>query len=158
MTPPVTPPLCDRARSWAAVAPDGELSELEGTLLRSHLARCGSCSRFASDVAAIADALRAASLEPLSRPLTIPTWQRRRALARLRTIGSAAAVGVMALGIASRAPVANSDRKPVEPPQVGGFSGDQAELQLLRRERREANADAEALRNISARRFGDRPA
>ena len=157
MTPPVTPPICDRSRSWAALAPDGELSELEGTLLRSHLARCGCCSRFASDVAAIADALRAASFEPLSRPLTIPTWQRRRALARLRTIGSAAAVAVMALGIASRAPVANNDRKPVQPPQVAGFSDDQAELQLLRRERRGTVAVAEALRN-TARHFGDRPA
>ena len=124
MTPPVTPPLCDRARSWAALAPDGELSQLEGTLLRSHLGRCGSCSRFASDVAAIADVLGAAS---------------------------------MALGIASRAPVANSDRKPVQPPQVAGFSDDQAELQLLRRERRGAVAVTDALRNI-ARRFGDRPA
>jgi len=83
---------------------------------------------------------------------------RRRALARLRGIGAAAAVAVMALGIASRAPVASSDRKPVQPARVVDFSGDQAELQLLRRERREANAYSEALRNVSARRFGDRPA
>jgi hypothetical protein len=138
--------------------PDGELSELEGTLLRVHLTRCGSCGRFAEDVAGLTDALRAASFEPLSQPVAIPTWRRRRALARLRSIGAAAAVAVMALGIASRAPVANSDPKPVEPARVFDFSGDQAELQLLRRERRAANADTEALRNISARRFGDRPA
>ena len=137
--------------------PDGELSELEGTLLRAHLARCGSCSRFAGDVAGITDALRAASFEQLSQPVTIPMW-RRRALARLRTIGAAAAVAAMALGIASRAPVASSDRVPVQPARVVGFSDDQAELQLLRRERREANEYAEMLRNISPRRFGDRPA
>ena len=53
---------------------------------------------------------------------------------------------------------ASSDRTPVQPARAVGFSGDQAELQLLRRERREANAYAEALRNMSPRRFGDRPA
>ena len=157
MTPPVTPPLCDRARSWAALVPDGELSELEGTLLRAHLARCGPCSRFAGDVAGITDALRAAPFERLSQPLAIPMW-RRRALARLRGVGAAAAVAVMALGIASRAPVASSDRTPVQPARVADFSDDQAELQLLRRDRREASAYSARLRNMSARRFGDRPA
>jgi hypothetical protein len=137
--------------------PDGELSELEETLLRAHLTRCGSCSRFAEDVVAGTEALRSASLESLSRPVAIPMWRRRRALARLRSAGAAAAVALMALGIASRAPVARTDREPVQPSRVVGLSGDQAELQLLRRERRAANTDVEALRNISARRFGDRP-
>ena len=158
MTPPATHPVCDRARSWAALAPDDELSELEATLLRAHLVRCDSCSRFAVDVAAIATALRAASLEPLSRPVALPRWRRRRALARLRTVGAAAAVAVMALGIASRAPLENSDRKPAPLPRVADLSGDQAELQLLRRERRAEIAAADALRNLSARHFGDQPA
>jgi predicted anti-sigma-YlaC factor YlaD len=157
LTLPPTP-LCDRARSWAALAPDGELSELEGTLLRSHLARCGSCSRFAADAASVAEALRTAPLEPLPRPVAIQTWRRRRALARLRTVGAAAAVALMALGIASRAPVTNTGRTPVQPTRVVDFSGAQAELQLLRREQRAAKADVHALRNISARRFGDQPA
>ena len=39
--------LCDRARAWAALAPDGELSELERKLLDAHVVRCGACSRFA---------------------------------------------------------------------------------------------------------------
>lgn len=155
--PPATHPVCDRARSWAALAPDGELSELEGTLLRAHLAGCGSCSRFAVDVAAHAAALRSAPLEPLSRPVAVPTWRRRRALARLRTVGAAAAVAAMALGVASHAPRPNGDRKPVQLSRVLNFSGDQAELQMLRRELRNVIADAEALRR-HARHFGDQPA
>ncbi len=157
MTPP-PPPLCDRARSWAALAPDGELSELEATLLRAHLARCGSCSRFAADVAAITTVLRNASLEPLSHPIAIPVWLRRRALARLRTVGAAAAVAVMALGIASRSPEPYSDRRPAEPTPVADVADEQAELRLLRRERNEATAFPEALQNMPVRHFGYRPA
>ena len=60
--------LCDRARAWAALAPDGELSELERKLLGSHLDRCDACADFAVRVAAVAAELRAASLQPLPRP------------------------------------------------------------------------------------------
>ena len=156
MTPTAATHLCDRARSWAALAPDDELSELERTLLRSHLARCGSCSRFAADVAVIATQLRAASLEPLSRPIAVPTWRRRRVLARIGAVGAAAAVAVMALGIASRAPLANTDRRPVQVPQVTDFAGDQAELQLLRNEQRQASTEAFGQR--PTKRFGNQPA
>jgi hypothetical protein len=156
LTPPATHLLCDRARSWAAQAPDGELSELERTLLRAHLAACGSCSRFAADVAEIATTLRKASFEPLSRPVAIPTWRRRLALARLGTVGAAAAVALMAVGIASRGQLVNSDRKPAQLPRVAGFSDDQAELQLLHSERRRATAQAFPARD--AKHFGNRPA
>ena len=161
MTPSATQPLCDRARSWAALAPDDELSELEGQLLDAHLARCSACSRFAVEVAAVATRLRAASLEPLSRPVPIPTWGTRPSLARLRAVGAVLAVAVMALGIASRAPVASSDRRSGELPRVADFSAEQAELQLLRNERRQAFAVGDAFAgrpDISARRFGDAPA
>lgn len=147
---------CDRARAWAALAPDGEISELEKTLLRSHLARCASCSRFAADVADIATALRAAAFEPLRRPVAITTWGRRRVLARLRTVGAAAAVAVMALGIASHAPLAKDERKPAELSRVSDRSGDQAELLLLRKERLEAIADAVV--EIPAKHFRNQPA
>ena len=45
--------LCDRARGWAALAPDGELSELERKLLQAHLLRCEECRAFADDVVTI---------------------------------------------------------------------------------------------------------
>jgi predicted anti-sigma-YlaC factor YlaD len=153
--PAATHHRCDRARSLAALAPDGELSELERMLLRSHLGRCVSCSRFAADVAVIASSLRAASLEPLSRPIAVPTWRRRRVLARLSTVGAAAAVVVMALGIAARSPLANGDRRPVQVPQVTDFSGDQAELQLLRTEQRRATTESFGQRSTKG--FGNQP-
>jgi hypothetical protein len=113
------------------------------------------------EASAIAAELRAASFEPLSRPVPIPTWGTRPSLARLRAVGAVFAVAVMALGIASRAPVGSTDRKPVKVPRVADFSTEQAELQLLRNERRQAIAVGDAFvgrPDISARRFGDAPA
>ena len=53
--------LCGRARWWAALAPDDELSELERKRLRAHLAGCGACSRFALEAAALAIAVAKAA-------------------------------------------------------------------------------------------------
>lgn len=152
--------LCERARSWAALAPDDELSELEQKLLDAHLARCGACSRFSMQVAAVATELRAAALQPLPRPISIPTWRRRPVYARVRAVGAAAAVAVMALGIASRAPLSSSEpQQSFEFPRVVDFSGgDEAEQQTLRNLRREAIAQENAARNRPARHFGNQPA
>jgi predicted anti-sigma-YlaC factor YlaD len=151
--------LCERARSWAALAPDGELSELERKLLDAHLARCGSCSRFAVEVATLASELRAAALQPLPRPVALPVWHRRRAYSGLRAVGAAAAVAVMALGIASRSPVSNGERQSLQLPRVVDFSGgDQAEVLKLRNQRSEAIAAARAVRNRPARHLGNQPA
>ena len=54
---------CERTRTWAALAPDGELAVLERRLLDAHLANCLACRSFADDVAAIAAELRAAAAE-----------------------------------------------------------------------------------------------
>lgn len=148
--------LCERARSWAALAPDGELSELEHKLLESHLARCGACSHFAVEVATLAAELRTAALQPLPRPVALPVWQRRRAYAGMRAVGAAAAVAVMALGIASRSPLSDGERQSVQLPRVVDFSGgDQAEAQTLLSQRSEAITVARAARNRPARHFGN---
>ena len=126
--------LCDRARSWAALAPDGELSELEHKLLGAHVARCRPCEAFAADVARVADTLRREPLETLSHPLAVPGWRRRGTYVRLRTVGAAAAVALMAIGITARAPLPVNDRDVSPLPRVTNFSNDtQAELvQILR--------------------------
>src|SRR3954454_17246769 len=46
--------LCERARLWASLRADGELSELEGALLDAHLARCAECRSVAGGVGALA--------------------------------------------------------------------------------------------------------
>ena len=151
--------LCERARSWAALAPDGELSELERKLLDSHLRRCEPCSRFAVEVAAVAADLRTSALLPLPRPVTIPTWHRRPVYARFRGVAAAAAVAVMALGIASRAPLATSDRESLQLPRVVDFSGgDAAEQQALLNTGSYTLATQRAMRNRPARHFGNQPA
>jgi len=43
---------CERARQWASLRLDGELSELEDALLEQHLEGCSSCSAFAVRLAA----------------------------------------------------------------------------------------------------------
>lgn len=154
------PSLCERSRSWAALAPDDELSELERKLLHAHLQRCEPCAAFSREVAAIAAELRAASLAPLRRPVAVPSWHRRRAgYARVRAVGAAAAVAVMALGIASRAPLATEQRDATSFPRVVDFSGgDQAEIQRLQAVRTAQLVAEQQRRNRPARHFGNQPA
>ena len=49
--------LCERARQWASLRLDGELSELENALLDAHLGRCQACSGFVREAESIAAAL-----------------------------------------------------------------------------------------------------
>ena len=126
--------LCDRARAWAALAPDGELSEVERKLLAAHLSRCNACEDFSVEVAAVAEALRRERLTPLSHPVSIVPWRRRSGYARIRAVGAVAAVALMAIGVASRAPLPVDERDSFELPRVTNFSNDaQAEMdQILR--------------------------
>src|SRR5215204_4052519 len=102
--------LCERARSWAALAPDREISELERKLLDRHLAACESCRAFAHEVDAVTMLIRTEELVPLTHPISVPHWRRHVGLtARLGSLGAAAAVALMAIGIASRAPLPTAD-------------------------------------------------
>ena len=102
--------LCDRARAWAALLPDRELAELERKLLDRHLASCGRCRGFAEEVVTVTELIRSQELLPLPQPVSVPSWRRRTAVtARLGSLGAAAAVALMAIGIASRAPLPAAD-------------------------------------------------
>jgi predicted anti-sigma-YlaC factor YlaD len=87
---------CERARAWISAELDGELSDFESILLRSHLVRCESCETFKLDAAAFTRTLRMASLETMSRPVIVS--RRRIAFQPLRVPGAAA---LAALTIAS---------------------------------------------------------
>ena len=141
-----TATLCERARTWAALAPDGELSELERKLLASHVQRCPACALFAVEVAAVAAELRAAELRPLPRPLSVPIWRRRPVYARVRAVGAAAAVAVMALGIASRAPLSPSAENSGELPRVTNFANSAPEREVELIIRRVENEKARSTR------------
>ncbi len=93
--------LCDRARHWASLRVDDELSELEAALFDAHLVRCEACARFASDALGIAHALRTAPLE-WAEPVVLDVPRlidRRRARVRLLQ-STAAATFVVAAALA----------------------------------------------------------
>ena len=150
--------LCERARSWAALAPDNELSELEHRLLGAQLTRCPGCSRFAEQVAAVSRALRNAPLEPLTYPVSVPSWRRRGAFARIQAVSAAAAVAAMALGIAARAPLPSEGRGEAFrlPGVVAGAMDERREMDQLREFRRDLLVGA--ARALGGRHFGDQPA
>src|SRR6476469_3821243 len=62
--------LCARARFWASLRVDGELSELEGALLDAHLGRCADCREYAAGVAGATETRRNAPLVAVA-PLVI---------------------------------------------------------------------------------------
>jgi predicted anti-sigma-YlaC factor YlaD len=82
---------CERARGWASLRVDGELSALESALLDAHLGRCLPCRRFARDVEDVAGALRASRVErPAPVALLLP--HRRSARRGLHAVAAAALV------------------------------------------------------------------
>lgn len=86
-------PECTKAREWAALAPDGALSRLEGLALERHLARCPDCRAFADTVRWLAGAIAAEQLEaaPLIRRRLQARMGRRRP-ARRAVLGAGAVV------------------------------------------------------------------
>lgn len=98
MTLRLHPRSCERAREWASLRLDGELSEFEQALLDAHLERCAPCAAYAGNVTAATEALRRAEASRLSVPVALPL--RRRGLS-LRAVSAAAAAAaiVAAVGI-----------------------------------------------------------
>ena len=89
----LTSQLCARARFWASLRLDGELSELEGALLDAHLARCADCSAAAQDFGAFTEDLRARRLEPVA-PVVFHAGRSPR-----RVFVGAAIAAVVAAGV-----------------------------------------------------------
>jgi predicted anti-sigma-YlaC factor YlaD len=140
---------CEHARVWAALAPDGELSELERRSLRSHLHTCPACTRFALDVENVALLLGSAEPERPAYPVTLPRIVRRRhAFAtRSRPVVAAAAVALMAIGIASRAPLQMDGRDNGTQTTTAASDSQQAEIETLRKLRHVALTTAAADRS-----------
>lgn len=88
--------LCTRARFWASLRVDGELSELEGALLDAHLARCADCREFQAAATGSATLLRTAPLESAAQ-VTLPARRGSRSGAVLAAAGAAALVGAAIL-------------------------------------------------------------
>jgi predicted anti-sigma-YlaC factor YlaD len=131
---------CERARVLASLAPDGELSQLERRVLRTHLRSCAPCARYAFGVEHVSALVRAEEYERPAFPTLVPHIVRRRQLlaARARPVAAAAAVALMALGIASRAPL-DMDAREEQARTTTGFASQQLELNSLRELPRNVN-------------------
>jgi len=106
---------CERARQWASLRLDGELSELEDALLEQHLEGCASCSAFAGRLAATTEAVRAV---PLERPeISYPRLE--RPVIRL-PVGRRVAIVAVAAAAALGAFVGSSLQKPSPAPAPSG--------------------------------------
>jgi hypothetical protein len=90
----LTSQLCSRARFWASLRLDGELSELESALLDAHLARCEACSAVTRDFGLATADLRARPLERVA-PVTVSRNARRPR----RAFVGAAIAAVIAAGV-----------------------------------------------------------
>lgn len=91
--------VCERARSNVSLGLDDELSELERAMLTAHLGRCAACRRYAEEVSAFTEELRAA---PLAQPRPgVAVGGRRRTAVPFRAAQAlaAAAVVVVAVGV-----------------------------------------------------------
>jgi hypothetical protein len=88
--------LCARARFWASLRVDGELSELEGALLGAHLERCSECREF--EASAIGSAILLREAKPATHgPVVVPSVRSPR---RILAVAAAAAavIGAALLG------------------------------------------------------------
>jgi predicted anti-sigma-YlaC factor YlaD len=124
---------CDRAREYASLRLDGELSDFECALLDSHLDRCPSCRAFADDLVGVTARLREAPLEHPSIAVTLP---RRRSVAwRGIQVSAAAAAVVSVVGIGALSGLLHSGA--TAPTRgvvnVGSMAGERREFRDLRR-------------------------
>lgn len=94
------PSVCQRVREQVSLRLDNELSQLEGRMLDVHLGRCAQCREYAADVERFTAELRSAPLETLARPAFVERGRRRLAHARLQGGAIAAAIAIVAIGVA----------------------------------------------------------
>ena len=80
---------CERARLWASLAADSELTELERAALAAHLRGCPGCAAAAEQLGGLVAAIREAPLVEPGRPLVVAARRRHR---RLHVAASAAAI------------------------------------------------------------------
>lgn len=101
--------ICERVRGQVSLELDGELSQLERRMVSAHLSRCAECRTFAEGAASFTRALREAPLELFERPIAVRQLRRPAVLGRFQ-VGVAAAVAMVAVGLASQLGSGGSSR------------------------------------------------
>jgi hypothetical protein len=87
---------CERAREWASLRLDDELSVLEEEILERHLEYCDACRRFEEGMRLSTARIRSTPLETPSRPLELPA--RRGVVTPYRKRTALVAAAALALG------------------------------------------------------------
>ena len=126
--------VCARARAWASLRLDDELSVLEEELLERHLGACEACRLVEAGMRSTATALRAAPFEQPSRRVAVPAARRAPlSIGRRRTAVVAAAALVLGSVVGSLLE-RPSQPTPATPGQVSLLSRDvNLQLDLPRR-------------------------
>jgi ferric-dicitrate binding protein FerR (iron transport regulator) len=130
---------CERARHWASLRLDGELSTLEGQLLDRHLRACEECRAFDAGIGVATSLLREAPPE-LPRRQASPAPARRSRFqfeARRTALVAAAALALGAL-IGSVLHRPTPSLAPARAPEVSFLSRDVKQLRALPRVKRAA--------------------
>jgi hypothetical protein len=126
---------CERARHWASLRLDGELSHLEERLLERHLEACEPCRRLEAGMREATELLRRAPVETPARRVELPRASEGRfALRRKRTaLVAAAALGLGAFaGSFMERPAAPTPQAPG--PEVSLLTRDVQQLLELPRD------------------------
>src|SRR3954469_4581629 len=109
------PRSCERAREWASLRIDGELSEFEQALLSAHLGRCSDCARYVGSVDTTTNTLRAADWEQLVTHVTLPAPRRRALPLRAMSAMAGAAALAAAVGLGTLFGSVGTTQRPIGP-------------------------------------------
>ncbi len=71
MTPQSRQAACERARVWAALLPDNELSSFERRLLEAHCHRCADCRHALESIGGVTELIRGAPLAAMERRVRV---------------------------------------------------------------------------------------
>ena len=113
---------CERAREWASLELDGELSELERVLLAAHERRCPVCAAAVAETRALTNALRAAPLVKPAGSLVAPAGRPRKQPALAVRLLAAATVAALAAGLGVLAGSIGGSGRPAPAPNVSDIA------------------------------------
>jgi hypothetical protein len=126
---------CERAREWASLRLDDELSVLQEEILERHLDFCDACRRFEEGMRLSTARIRSTPLETPTRRVTVPARTSTGAQYRKRTAlvaAAALAIGALVGSLVERPGQTVPDEGPA---QVSFLSRDANNLRDLPRAR-----------------------